>query len=116
MSSACTIVSPSQVSFGPGGDFVECCLARKFASVSAGVPPLCLAMPLSANLEKLKPEAAKSSRNVGGVSDAVDGHVREDVLDGPALTVGARVPLDLGEVLEVVCQRSALGGDGRPHL
>ena len=43
MSSLCTITSPSQVWFGPGGCFTEFCTDSKLASVSAGVVPRCAA-------------------------------------------------------------------------
>src|ERR1700712_4612293 len=72
MSSECTITSPSHVIFGPGGEVVDCCFARKFARVSAGLLPFWGAMPLLGNFGKLKRGGAKSTRNLGGLSDAAE--------------------------------------------
>ena len=71
MSSAWIIVSPSQVVFGPGGDFFESAWLRKFEGperVAAEMGP----DPSSANLGKLNPETMKPAKNFGGVICAVD--------------------------------------------
>ena len=72
MSSLCTITSPSQVGFGPGGCFTEFSTDSKLASVSAGVAPRCAAMPFSWTLSKLNPEPIILPKNAGGVSFAAE--------------------------------------------
>src|SRR5438045_9113882 len=58
MSSECTIVSPSQVSVGPGGCVVEFTICLKLASVSAGEDPVLAAMSFDCILVKLRPLAS----------------------------------------------------------
>ena len=72
MSSLCTITSPSQVGFGPGGCFTEFTTDSKLASVSAGVAPRCAATPFSWTLSKLNPEPIILPKNAGGVSLAAE--------------------------------------------
>src|SRR5260370_24315480 len=72
MSSAWTIVSPSQVSAGPGGCLTEVSTTSKLASVSAGESPGCAAAPFSCSLSKLNPKAASLPKNAGGVIEAVE--------------------------------------------
>src|SRR3954454_12394044 len=66
MSSACTIVSPNQVSVGPGGCVVESTIALKLASVSAGAAPRLAAMSLDWSLVKLKPLASSFPKKLAG--------------------------------------------------
>src|SRR6202050_1746345 len=96
MSSACTMVSPSQVSAGPGGCLTEVTMASKCASVSAGELPRCPATPFSCSLSKLNPDAASLPKNTGGVMVAAEGR-------------GASTsPTDHGLHSEAVAQSSAL--------
>src|SRR6516164_1208737 len=72
MSSECTIVSPSQVVFGPGGCLTEVSTPSKWAIVSAGEEPRWAATPLSCTLSKLNPEEISLAKKAGGVSVAAD--------------------------------------------
>jgi len=72
MSSACTIVSPSQVSAGPGGCLTEVTTASKLRIVSAGEEPRYAATPASCSLSKLNPEPASLAKKAGGVRLAAD--------------------------------------------
>src|SRR5215469_152689 len=71
MSSAWTIVSPSQESTGPGGCLTEVSSAWKRRKVSAGVAPLSAATFLSCSRSKLNRAPASLTRNAGGVIFAV---------------------------------------------
>src|SRR5580765_3657671 len=71
MSSEWTTTSPSQVSSGPGGCFVEVSTASKRSSVSAGDVPRSTAMSLSCSLARLKPDASSLGKNAGPAIFAV---------------------------------------------
>src|SRR3954447_7208854 len=71
MSSPCTMISPSQVVFGPGGAVVRSFAATKRAKVAAGPPADCSAISLSAKRSKLKPDPIILPKNFGGVMSAL---------------------------------------------
>src|SRR5580700_2160557 len=72
MSSACTIVSPSHVSAGPGGCLTEVSTASNRVMVSAGEEPRFAATPLAWTLSKLNPEPIILAKKAGGVRLAAD--------------------------------------------
>ena len=67
------IASPSQLTFGPGGDLVERPTDVNRLSVSAGELPFSTAMSLACSLAKLKPEVRSFLKKEAGVifADAV---------------------------------------------
>lgn len=71
MSSAWMMVSPSMVSFGPGGRFSDATIASKSESVSAPEVPRFAAIPLACRRSKLNREAISLGKNVAGVIWAV---------------------------------------------
>ena len=71
MSSLWTIVSPSQLSTGPGGCLLDVIRLLKRARVSAGVPRVRFAISFSLSLLNLKPAPASFGKKVKGVISAV---------------------------------------------
>ncbi|GAA4998470.1 hypothetical protein GCM10025734_32130 [Kitasatospora paranensis] len=71
MSSACTTVSPSQLSTGPGGCATESARAANAARVSAGVPAVSAAMSREAITSNRNPAPAIFRKKPGGVVRAV---------------------------------------------
>jgi hypothetical protein len=60
-------VSPSQVSFGPGGCLLEFRTARKLVRVSVGDDPFCSAMSLACIFLMLNPDPMSLGKKLAGV-------------------------------------------------
>src|SRR3954454_17991453 len=71
MSSACTMVSPSHVSVGPGGCVVDPTTALNRLSVSAAVVPRSTAMSFCCIFDRLKPDPISLGKKDAALTLAV---------------------------------------------